>query len=128
MKKQKIAMFLLLIAVSITLIGNVYALNYTSDKKYFEKNSTHVIQLTTPLNWYSSVTATEKTNSPIVNTRAQNKVLFIWNQGANYDITINQINVQYLITWTQTQEYATKITWKQTNSSASMMATFRAFN
>ena len=53
MKTQKIAMFLLLIAVSITLIGNVYALNYTSDKKYFEKNNTHVIQLTTPLNWYS---------------------------------------------------------------------------
>ena len=48
--------------------------------------------------------------------------------GLHSDGPINQINLQYLITWTQTQEYATKITWKQTNSSASMMATFRAFN
>ena len=125
---KKIAMFILMLVVSIAFVNNVCALSYTSSSMYFEYNSSKNVKLTTPEHWYSTITASQKTNNPIVNTKAQNRILFIWNQGANYDIVINQTDYPFPITWTQTQEYYTSITWKQTNSSASMMVVFKVFD
>ncbi len=126
---KRVTEFALLLMLGFVFAESVFAGSITLSNKYFQHNTSYSDTATMRVNWYSIINASSKSiNNPIINTRGQNKVLLIWNQGANYDTEVTTTNYNFTITWTQAQQYNTKVTWKQTNSYADMTATVKAFD
>ncbi len=65
---------------------------------------------------------------PTINTKAQSKVLLIWNAGINTDTQVISTNEVYITYFNATKSYPTKITWKNKTSSSKITARFRAYD
>ncbi len=122
MKNKKIIFIVTILLVGLSITGITLAASRLTSV-YFTKGKE--IEVTgdygTEIN--PSVRASQLIGTPVINVKCQKKVLFGFSGGANMDLTISEVEKTYYAAFDAESAGTFKITWKQTNDNASMLAT-----
>jgi len=116
-----IALFL---AVGIVFAGNIDTTATLEVNKSVSKTASSM-----NVDFLTSINASYLSSTkPTVNTKAQSKVLLIWNVGVNSNTQVLETGTTYIIYYNATKSYPTKVTWKNKTSGSKITARFRAYD
>lgn len=127
MKNKKIVISLFVILLILSASSFVYAACYSASGLYFDKGKSHKLEGNLGPEIYSTIKATQLIGTPEVNVKCQVKNGIFYSKGVSMDVRVTTLNANVYAIFKRNDPGVTRVTWKQTNDNASMIANITAY-